>query len=81
MDEVLGICDSMCEYSPFGLQMTKQVIWANLENTSLASAIELEDRNQIMLGMTDNLPEAIRAFDGKRKPVYTDQPRRGVSES
>ena len=68
----------MCEYSPYGVQMTKQVIWANLENTSLAAAIELEDRNQIMLGMTDNLPEAIRAFDEKRKPVYTDQPRKNV---
>jgi len=58
--------------------MTKQVLWANLENTSLDSAIELEDRNQIMLGMTENLPEAIRAYDEKRKPVFTDEPRRGI---
>ena len=41
-------------------------------------AIELEDRNQIMLGMTDNLPEAIVAFGEKREPVFTDEPRRGV---
>ena len=33
----------MCAYSPYGLQMTKQVTWANLENTSLVAAIELED--------------------------------------
>ena len=58
--------------------MTKQVIWANLENTSLAAAIELEDRNQLMLGMTDNLPEAIRSFDQEREPVYTDEPRRDL---
>jgi enoyl-CoA hydratase len=58
--------------------MTKQVVWANLETASLAAAIEIEDRNQIMLGMTDNLPEAITAFDEKRQPVYTDEPRRGV---
>jgi enoyl-CoA hydratase len=56
--------------------MTKQVIWANLENTSLVSAIEIEDRNQIMLGMTENLPEAMSAYRQKRKPVYTDEPRR-----
>jgi hypothetical protein len=31
-----------------------------------------------MLGMSDNLPEAIRAFDGGRKPVYTDEPRRAI---
>ena len=41
---------------------------------SLAAAIELEDRNQLMLGITDNLPEAIRCFDQEREPVYTDQP-------
>ncbi len=68
----------MCEYSPYGLQMTKQVIWANLENSSLTAAIELEDRNQLMLGMTDNLPESILAYGEKRKPVYTDEPRRGI---
>jgi enoyl-CoA hydratase len=58
--------------------MTKQVLWANLETASLTAAIELEDRNQIMLGMTDNLPEAIVAFGEKRTPVFTDEPRRGV---
>jgi len=78
LEHALDVASGMCEYSPYGVQMTKQVIWANLENTSLAAAIELEDRNQIMLGMTDNLPEAIRAFDEKRKPVYTDQPRKNV---
>jgi enoyl-CoA hydratase len=74
----LEIAEGMCQFSPYGVQMTKQVIWANLENTSLAAAIELEDRNQIMLGMTDNLPEAITAYNEGRQPVYTDEPRRGV---
>ncbi len=78
LELALEIASGMCEYSPYGVQMTKQVLWANLENSSLAAAIELEDRNQLMLGMTDNLPEAIRAFDAKRKPVYTDQPRRNI---
>jgi enoyl-CoA hydratase/carnithine racemase len=78
MDEALEMAEGICQYSPYGVQMTKQVIWANLENNSLAAAIELEDRNQIMLGMTDNLPEAITAFDQKRKPKFTDEPRRGI---
>jgi enoyl-CoA hydratase len=78
LDHAVEMAEGICHYSPYGVQMTKQVIWANLENTSLAAAIELEDRNQIMLGMTDNLPEAITAFDEKRKPKFTDEPRRGV---
>lgn len=76
LDAAFDMAAAMCEYSPYGIQMTKQVIWANLENTSLVSAIEIEDRNQIMLGMTENLPEAISAYGQKRKPVYTDEPRR-----
>jgi enoyl-CoA hydratase len=80
LDHALEIARGICAFSPYGVQMTKQVIWANLENTSLTAAIELEDRNQIMLGMTDNLPEAIDAFDEKRKPVYTDRPRRGIHD-
>jgi enoyl-CoA hydratase len=78
LDETIAIAEDMCRFSPYGLQMTKQVIWANLETASLEAAIELEDRNQLMLGMTDNLPEAIAAFDQNRAPVYTDEPRRGV---
>jgi enoyl-CoA hydratase len=78
LDTALEMAEAMCAFSPYGLQMTKQVVWANLETASLAAAIEIEDRNQIMLGMTDNLPEAITAFDEKRQPVYTDEPRRGV---
>ena len=78
LDHALKMAEDMCAYSPYGVQMTKQVIWANLENPSLAAAIELEDRNQIMLGMTDNLPEAIAAYAEDRQPVYTDEPRRGI---
>jgi len=78
LGEAVRIAEGMCRFSPYGLQMTKQVIWANLENPSLAAAIELEDRNQLMLGFTENLPEAIRAFDEGRPPAYTDEPRRGM---
>lgn len=76
--ESVRMAEAMCKFSPYGLQMTKQVLWANLETASLAAAIELEDRNQLMLGMTDNLPEAIRSFDQEREPVYTDEPRRDL---
>src|SRR6476469_1914634 len=78
LPEVLELAASMAEFSPYGLQMTKEIIWVNLENPSLQSAIEIEDRNQLMLGFTENLPEAIRAFDERRAPRYTDAPRRDL---
>lgn len=74
----LEMAAAMSRYSPYGLAMTKDVVWANLEVTSLATAIELEDRNQLMLGFTDNLPEAIRAFAADRQPVYRDEPRKDL---
>ncbi len=69
---------SMTRFSPYGLAMTKDTIWANLEVGSLAAAIELEDRNQLMLGFTNNLPTAIRAFDRGERPVYLDEPRHDI---
>jgi enoyl-CoA hydratase len=79
--EALGAADVMSRYSPYGLAMTKDILWADLEIASMHAAIELEDRNQLMLGFTENLPEAIRAFDEGRRPVYTDEPRRGMFPS
>ncbi len=62
----------MCELSPFGLQMTKQCIWANIEISSLQAAIDFENRNQLLAGYTGNLDEAIAAWREKRKPVYEE---------
>jgi enoyl-CoA hydratase len=76
----LDTAERMCEFSAFGLQMTKKVCWANLETASLTAAVDLEDRNQLLLGNTENLVECIRARHENRKPVYTDMPRRDVVE-
>ncbi|HEX7131098.1 MAG TPA: enoyl-CoA hydratase-related protein [Iamia sp.] len=77
-DAAVALAADMCAHSPYGLAMTKDVLWANLEIGSLEAAIELEDRNQLMLGFTENLPEAMRAFKAGRAPAYTDEPRRDL---
>jgi enoyl-CoA hydratase len=78
LEEAVEMASGMCQFSPYGLAMTKDVLWASLEIGSLETAVELEDRNQLMLGFTENLQEAIRAFDAGRQPVYTDEPRRDL---
>jgi enoyl-CoA hydratase len=78
LTEALAAARDMCRFSPYGLSMTKTALWASLEIGSLETAIELEDRNQLMLGFTENLQEAIRAFDAGRQPEYTDEPRRDL---
>jgi enoyl-CoA hydratase len=72
VDTALAIGERLCELSPFGIQMTKQTMWANLEATSLTAAIELENRNQLLAGYTGNLEEAKAAFREKRKPKFQD---------
>lgn len=76
--EAVATAARMARYSAYGLAMTKSTLWANLEISSLAASQELEDRNQLMLGFTANLPEAMRAFAEGREPVYTDEPRRDL---
>jgi enoyl-CoA hydratase len=76
--EALEMASAMSAYSHHGLEATKQALWVEQEIASLHAAIEFEDRNQLMAGFTDNLPEAIRAFGQGRRPVYLDEPRRDV---
>jgi len=78
MECAVEMATTMCGFSAYGLQYSKEATWVGLEVNSLAAAIEFEDRNQLMLGFTDNLPEAIRSFAADRPPIYTDEPRRDI---
>lgn len=76
-DELLpaafALAEDMCGYSPHGIAMTKKVLWSCLEAGSLTSAIDLENRNQLLVRLTtQNLEEAIHARREKRKPHYRD---------
>jgi enoyl-CoA hydratase len=72
LDLAIDTAVQMCELSPFGLQMTKQCMWANVEIASLQAAIDFENRNQLLAGYTGNLDEAIAAWREKRKPIYEE---------
>ena len=74
MEEALRIAERIAKLSPHGVAMTKETLWASLEIPGLEAALDLENRNQILLGMTTNLEEAIKARKEKREPVYLDKP-------
>jgi enoyl-CoA hydratase/carnithine racemase len=67
----LDIADTICGYTPFGVFMTKEAMWANLDAPSVEAAIHLENRNQILAGQTGDIEEAVAAFREKRAPVWT----------
>lgn len=78
LDSVIEIAEQMSKYSHYGLENTKESLWVEQEIASLDAAIEFEDRNQLMAGFTNNLVEAIKAFDAGEEPVFQDEPRKDL---
>ncbi|MDX1886316.1 enoyl-CoA hydratase/isomerase family protein [Mycolicibacterium sp. 120270] len=48
LEDALAIAETLCGYGEFGLESTKQVLWANLEAPSLEAALHVENRSQIL---------------------------------
>jgi enoyl-CoA hydratase len=57
LDEALTIADTLCGYGKFGLESTKQVLWANLDAGSLEAALHLENRSQIVASTSGEMRE------------------------
>ena len=69
----LELAAQITGWSAHGVAMTKKILWSNLEAGSLTSAIDCENRNQLLVRLTtENLAEAIRARREGRKPEYKD---------
>ncbi|MGY4653252.1 enoyl-CoA hydratase/carnithine racemase [Mycobacterium sp. URHB0021] len=66
LDEALAIAETLCSYGKFGVKSTKQVLWANLDASSLESALHLENRSQIFACPSGEMVEASEAF--RRRP-------------
>ena len=64
--DALAIAETLCSYGKFGVESTKQVLWANLEASSLEAALHLENRSQILSSTSGEMREAAAAI--LRKP-------------
>ena len=71
-DRAVAMATRMVAFSPVGLTLTKDTLWGALEVGSLQTAVDLENRTQLLAGFTGNLTEAAAAFKEKRPPVYTE---------
>jgi enoyl-CoA hydratase/carnithine racemase len=72
-EEALAMARLIATNSPAGVRMSKRAIQRNLEVTSFAAAIELENRGQALMSRTRDMPEALAAFKEKRSPVFTGE--------
>ena len=73
LDACLAKAEEIKLNTPFGVALTKEAMWTALEIPGLQAAIDLENRQQIMISATADHQEALRAFLEKRPPDYTNQ--------
>jgi len=71
VDAALALGDEILRHAPFGVVMTKEVMWANLAAPSLEAAIHLENRTQILASSSGDFQEALAAFAEKRPPDFS----------
>ena len=67
-----ALAERIASRSPFGVQMTKQVLHSNLASPSLESAMSIENRTQALAASTGDFQEAIAAFIERRPPQFTN---------
>ena len=73
VDDALAVAETLCGYGEFGLESTKQVLWANLEASSLEAALHVENRSQILASTSgDAWPASAR-----RSATVSDDHRAG----
>ena len=69
----LSLAEEMLDTAPMGLRLTKDALNRNIDAQSFEAALAIEDRQQVMLCMTEDSREAAKAFFAKRKPEYKDR--------
>lgn len=73
LDRGLALAGEMLANSPMGLRLTKEGINRNLDARSLSDAMALEDRQQVMMLMSEDFSEGLAAFREKRPPKFRDR--------
>ena len=72
VDLAMSKAEQILANAPFAITLTKEAMWSALEMPSLRTAIDLENRQQILLSQTADAREAQRAFLEKRPPHFSD---------
>ncbi|MEE2057254.1 enoyl-CoA hydratase/isomerase family protein [Rhodococcus artemisiae] len=58
---------------PLSLALTKRGMWLSLEMPSFDTAVEFENRQQVLTSVTADQSEAMTAFVEKRSPIYENR--------
>src|SRR3546814_11198600 len=66
LDAALETARAIAANSPYSIKHTKQLMWANLQASSLEAALELENHVQTVTMVSDDFQAGERAFAEKR---------------
>ena len=69
----LTVAREIAANSPFGVWMTKEVMWSNLEIPSLRAGIDIENRNQILAAGTEDSKAAMASFLGRSEVPWRNR--------
>jgi len=70
LEEAIKTAKIILSRSPMGVRLTKEALNLNLNAPSLEAAINLENRNQIIMLNTKDAPEGAFSLLAKREPKY-----------
>lgn len=70
IEEALALAAEIAANSPGGVRLSKTALQANMEVSSYAAALELENRGQALLTRSADMLEALRAFKERREPQF-----------
>lgn len=70
LDAAYAEADLILANGPFGVRMTKEVMWSQLEIGSLQAGIDLENRTQVLSSFAGDMEEAMAAFLERRPPRF-----------
>ena len=60
--EIHSLAADIAGFTSIGLRMTKEVMWANLDATSLDACLALENRNQDIAGKSEEVQEYMSSY-------------------
>lgn len=70
LEEALDFGAGITRNSPFGVRMTKEVLAMSIDAGSIETAVEMENRTQVLATRTEDVHEAVAAFKEKRDPDF-----------
>ena len=74
LERCYDVADGLIQFSHIGVELTKQLLWASFDASSLHAQMNHEGHAQLYVRLTThNFEEKIAAWKEGRTPVYTDE--------